>query len=337
MVMLKFVSGVPDGMIETGVSPAVTGNHALVRNRVRRQLRAAMPPVAGFPIVSAEAVRNLIVDEDHVLGIELSGESRAYAINMMGKPESELLNDTIAGLPIAITFCSNCQSPVVFSRRIAAKTLTLHLSGELLAENMIMRDVETGSVWVQLTGEAIEGPLEGQRLEQIPLVWTDWKTWRKRHPETTVPELPNVVQTYRHQPLYSASLTERMFFSGIQLGLTHGEQAKSWPYAQLDRQPVVNDVFSGQPLLIVFDKHTSTAKVYNRRPGDVELTFRWQANQLTDDQTNSTWDHITGRASSGRMKGQRLTPVAGIVSNSRAWRSFHPKSEAWSAEEVQTR
>jgi hypothetical protein len=296
-----------------------------------------MSPVIGFPIVSARAAAKLLVDEDNVLGVELAGESRAYAINMMGRPKAELLNDTIAGKPIAVTFCSTCQSPLVFSRQVEGKTLTLFLSGQLLVENMMMRDAETGSDWVQLTGEAIDGPLKGQRLEPIPVVWTDWKTWRERYPNTTVPDLPNLVQAYRHHRLYSAFPSEQVFFSGIQWGLARGENARSWPYTQLARQPAVNDVFSGQPLLVVFDRRTSTAKMYDRRTGDGELTFHWQGNQLTDDQTSSIWDPITGRAATGPLEGRRLTPIAGTVSLAEAWRMFHPESEIWSAEAVQPR
>jgi hypothetical protein len=304
---------------------------------VRRKLREPLPPVTSFTIVPAQAAGTAIWDEDHVLGIELAGESRAYAINMMGKPESEVLNDTLAGWPIAVTFCGKCLSPLVFSRQVEGETLTLYLNGELLDENMVMRDVETNSDWVQLTGEAIQGPLKGHRLEQIPVLWTDWRTWRDRHPETTLPKLPNVAQNFRHHPLYSAFPEERMLFSEIQWGLARGGKAKSWPFAQLERKPVVNDVFAGQPLLIVFDRRTSTTSAYDRRTGDNELTFRWQANQIADDQTGSVWDPIAGLATKGPLKGRRLSSVPGVVALVTAWRSFYPDSQIWSAEEMPTR
>jgi hypothetical protein len=333
----KSVSDAPNGLIQAPAMPAPSETTALAPTKVHQKLREPMPPVAGFPIVPADAHGVVMLDEDFVLGVEIAGASRAYAINSMGKPESELLNDTLAGQPIAVTFCGACQSPLVFSRRVEGKTLTLHISGELLSDNMIMRDVETDSNWLQLTGEAIDGPLKGHQLEQIPVVWTDWKTWRERHPDTTLPELPNVVQNYRHHELYSAFPLERSFFSGLQWGLARGPKARSWPYAQLKCQPVVNDVFAGQPLLIVFDQRTSTVRAYNRRAGDIELTFGWQADHLTDDQTSSTWDPITGLAVKGLLERRQLTPVAGTVSLDWAWRSFHPESEMWSAQSLPTR
>jgi hypothetical protein len=169
------------------------------------------------------------------------------------------------------------------------------------------------------------------RLEQLPALWTDWKTWRERHPKTTAPDLPRVVQNYRHHLRYSAFTPERSYFSRIQWGLARGEKARSWPYAQLDRQPVVNDVFSGQPLLVVFDRRSSTASAFERRLGDIELTFRWQADRLTDDQTSSIWDPITGVAVKGPLEGRQLAPVSGTTSLDWAWQRFHPESEIWFA------
>jgi hypothetical protein len=313
-----------------GTTPQPDG--ALAPQKMRQKLRNALPPVTTVPILSARAPEAAILDEDFVVGVAVAGLARAYAINMMGKPEAELLNDTIAGRPIAVTFCGTCQSPLVFDRRVEGKTLTLQLNGELLGENMVMRDVETGSIWVQLTGEAIEGPLEGNRLEQIPAVWTDWRTWREEHPETTLLDLPNLVHNYRHHVLYSSFAQERSFFARLQWGLARGGKARSWPYAQLARQPLVNDAFSGQPLLIVFNRQTSTPRAFNRRHSNALLTFHWQGNRVTDQETGSTWNPFTGIAVSGSLQGQSLEPVAGTISLEAAWQRFHPESEIWSAE-----
>jgi hypothetical protein len=326
-----------EDLAETEGSATINGQRMLAPAKKHQKLRKAIPPVTGLSAASPHTAGTALLDEDFVLGVELAGETRAYAINMMGKPESELLNDTLAGRPIAVTFCGTCQSALVFARTIENKTLTLQLSGELLGENMMMRDIETGSDWVQLTGEAIQGPLKGRRLEQIPSVWTDWKTWRDQHPHTTVPDLPNVVQNYRHHPLYSAFPAERSFFADIQWGLAREQKARSWPFAHLDRQPVVNDVFSDQPLLIVFDRRTSTARAYDRRAGDVELTFRLKGNDLADDQTGTIWDPTMGLGVNGPLKGRRLAPVAGTISLNWAWKSFHPEGEIWSAEELPRR
>jgi hypothetical protein len=334
IVAFKFGSMVLSGSIPAEPGLKSTANDARTPEMLRRKLHHPMSPVGGFPSVAVHGVRSPILDEEVVLGVELAGKSRAYVMNAMGSPETELLNDTLAGRSIVVTFCSKCHTALIYSREVEGKALTLYPSGELLADNMIMRDSETGSDWVQVTGEAVDGPLKGHRLELIPAVWTDWKTWRERYPDTTLPDLPKVADEYRHHSLYSAFRPENEFFSRVQWGLARGMKARSWPYAELRQQPIVNDAFAGQPLLVVFDKRTSTTKVFERRTGDRELTFRWQANQLTDEQTSSIWDPITGIAIKGPLEGRRLASVAGVVSLDTVWRSFHPGSETWSAHGV---
>jgi len=321
--------------LQMEMMPSRSVKHAIATDRQRRQLHDPLTPLAGFPIVTAKSAELQIHDEDFVIGVELEGQARAYPINTMGKPESELLNDTLAGRPITVTFCNTCQSPLVFSRQVEGQTLTLFLNGDLLSENMVMKDSETGSEWVQLSGEAIEGPFKGHWLEELPAVWTDWRTWQERHPDTTAPKLPRVVENYQHHPLYSTFPPERSFFSTLQWGLARGDQARSWPYAQLARQPIVNDAFAGQTLLVLFDQRSSTPTAFERRLDDAELTFRQRADGLTDEQTGSLWDPITGRALRGPLKGRRLRPVPGTVSLDWAWRNFHPGTEIWSAAAIE--
>lgn len=62
----------------------------------------------GFPmnvepeIVAADEVD--LGDEDLVMGIVIDGEARAYPVNYMNGPLNEVVNDTLAGEPIASTW-----------------------------------------------------------------------------------------------------------------------------------------------------------------------------------------------------------------------------------------
>jgi hypothetical protein len=292
---------------------------------------APNPPLVSVPVVTVQASGREIRDEYFVVGVELNGESRAYALNMLSRPDHHVIDDTLGGQPIAVTWCGLCQSPVVYARRVAGRTLTLFVSGDVYGENMMMKDVETGSDWPQMLGEAIKGPLDGESLERIPAVWTDWKTWRTEHPETTVLKLPQTVDYYRHDPPSSSSSREKQYFSNLQWGFVRGGKALSWPLRELAHHPAVNDSFAGLPLVIVFESRSATITAFERRVGGTELTFRWEADGLIDDQTCSVWDPVIGRAIRGTLAGRRLTPVAGIVSHLRAWRTLHPDSEVRTA------
>ena len=48
----------------------------------------------------------------------------------------------------------------------------------------VLRDIETGSLWQVLTGQAVDGPLFGQRLERLPSHYSFWFAWSDFHPAT---------------------------------------------------------------------------------------------------------------------------------------------------------
>ena len=251
---------------------------------------------------------------------------RAYPLNMLSRPDRHVLNDTLSGRPIAVTWCGLCQSPLVFDRQADGRTLVFFVPGGLYGENMAIQDVETGSRWAQLLGAAVEGPHAGKSLDQLPAVWTDWKTWRTEHPGTTVLKLSYSIDYYRHDP--SPASLERRYLSSLQWGLVRDGQALSWPFKELARQQVVNDELAGLPLLIVYDPKTSTLTAFERRVGDDVPTFRKVPDGLVDDRTSSVWNPVTGRAIRGPLVGRRLNPVSGVISHLRAWRTFHPASES---------
>jgi Protein of unknown function (DUF3179) len=285
------------------------------------------PPVTYVPVVNVEGAREDVQDECYVVGVELNGESRAYPLNMLSRPDQHVLNDILGGQPIAVTWCGLCQSPLVYARRVEDHTLTFYVAGYLYGENMVIKDMETGSNWPQMAGEALDGPLKGKSLDRMPMVWTDWKSWRTDHPETTLAKLTQTVDYYRHDSEPAGLAFQTRLFSNFQWGFVRQGKALSWPLKEFASLPAVNDTFEGLPLVVVYDSRSVTIAAFERRLGDTELTFHWGAEGLVDDQTSSVWDPVTGRAIRGKLTDRRLTPVAGIVSHIRAWRSLHPETE----------
>ena len=166
--------------------------------------------------------------------------------------------------------------------------------------------------------------MTGKSLEQIPSVWTDWKSWRMEHPDTTVPKIAPTVNYYRHDPDPTIASAEERYFSNMQWGLVRGDKSLSWPLEEVARRGVVNDSLAGLPLVVVFERKSATISAFERRVGDIELTFHADAHGLVDDQTGSQWDRVTGRAVQGALAGRRLIPVAGMISHHRAWRTLFP-------------
>lgn len=195
----------------------------------------------------------------------------------------------------------------------------------LWERSLVMRDEETGSLWSHLLGRCMQGPLEGAELEALPSVMTDWKTWRAEHPDTTVLMMSRTSVNFRRE-IYREP-------SRFVVGMAEGETARAWPFDQLVRRPVVNDQFSARPVLIVFDRPSGTAFIYDRTVGSRTLSFTLRDGSLVDEQTESRWSAARGEAIDGPLRGTRLAPLVGIVSFRRAWDTFHPDSQYWSAED----
>ncbi|MGF1651302.1 MAG: DUF3179 domain-containing (seleno)protein [Hyphomicrobiaceae bacterium] len=146
-------------------------------------------PAADNPPVSSAEDATWLKDDDIVFGIEVNGEHRAYPRRIM--EVREMINDTLGGRHLAIPYCTLCgaaqayftdQLPEGIDRPI------LRTSGLLMRSNKVMFDIKTYSVFDTFLGKAVTGPLAQRKLhlKQASVVTTDWGTWRKTHPGTTV-------------------------------------------------------------------------------------------------------------------------------------------------------
>jgi hypothetical protein len=126
--------------------------------------------------------------DEIVFGAVVDGQARAYPLRILG--HHELANDTLGGVPVMLVYCSLCRSAILFDRRMGGATLTFETSGLLLESNKVMVDAETDTLWEQLTGAAIAGPHEGERLALLPSVVMAWADWVATYPDGEVLALP---------------------------------------------------------------------------------------------------------------------------------------------------
>src|SRR5262249_38918629 len=145
---------------------------------------------------------------------------------------------------------------IVYARELDGRILTLAVKGELWQDSMVFYDNETWSRWSQMTGEAKTGTLRGKRLQPLPSVLTDWESWRRQHPDGKVTVLPHAVREFQ-RGFYRT-------FENFVLGIAAGDAAKAWGFEALNRAPVVNDEWQGQPVVVLFDRERVTARLYQR-------------------------------------------------------------------------
>jgi len=146
-------------------------------------------PAADNPEVSSAADATWLKDDDVVFGVEVNGEYRAYPRQIM--EVREMVNDTLGGRDLGIPYCTLCGAAQAYFTDGLAPGIErpiLRTSGLLIRSNKVMYDLTTWSVFDTFLGKAVTGPLaeKGVQLEQATVITTDWGTWKKEHPETTV-------------------------------------------------------------------------------------------------------------------------------------------------------
>jgi len=177
------------------------------------------PPKDGIPALSdPQFIRigdeNRIDEREPVVTVEIEGEiPRAYPIRYL--TWHEIVNDTVGGVPYAVTYCPLCNSAPTFDRRVNGRLLTFGVTGKLRDSNLIMYDRETESWWQQAVGEGIVGEFTGVELTQLPSWMESWAEFKARNPNGLVMAQPAYPRTYGRNPCVSYDSSSRPFlFNG---------------------------------------------------------------------------------------------------------------------------
>ncbi|MEM6888108.1 MAG: DUF3179 domain-containing (seleno)protein [Pseudomonadota bacterium] len=146
-------------------------------------------PAADNPEVSSAEGASWLKDDDIIFGISINGEHRAYPRRIM--EVREMVNDTLGGRDLGIPYCTLCGAAQAYFTdgfQEGVERPILRTSGLLSRSNKVMYDIKTFSVFDTFLGHAVTGPLAERelQLEQATVITTDWGTWKREYPETTV-------------------------------------------------------------------------------------------------------------------------------------------------------
>jgi len=139
-----------------------------------------IPAIDEPKFVSVDEADEWLEDREPVIELELEGEARAYPIQIL--IWHEIVNDTVAGRPVAVTFCPLCNTALVFDRELDGQVLDFGTTGNLRSSDLVMYDRQTESWWQQFGGDAVVGELAGAELEHIPARIVAWEDFAARHP-----------------------------------------------------------------------------------------------------------------------------------------------------------
>ena len=353
---IRAVSASPAAPFDTSGWKTDFGRHSVPLT----EIMSGGPPKDGIPaidrpeFVSVSSAGEWLKLKEPVILFERDGDARAYPLQIL--IWHEIANDTVRGLPVAITFCPLCHTAIAFDRRAAGRVLDFGTTGKLRFSDLVMYDRQTESWWQQAAGEAIVGTLTGTRLTPLPAQIVSWDTFKRTFAGGTVlSRRTGHRRAYGQNPyagydsidaspfLYRGPKDSRLRPMERVVTVSIGADDVAYPFGTLERVHVVNDTAGGKAIAVFFgngvtsaldqpsiaaSREIGTAGAFNRTINGRTLTFGWTGDRVVDRETRSTWN-ILGTAAAGRLKGARLTSVVHGQQFWFSWAVFRPKTRVY--------
>lgn len=290
-----------------------------------KRLRDAIPPIHEPVYESISEAAKWLKPTDELLAYSTNGNSWAYPIRILNF--HEIVNETLEGESVLISYCPLCFSGIVYSRNLKGKTLTFGNTSALYDSDMVMLDYETGSYWWQVAGKAIVGSLTGEQLAPLASNMISFQDWTHLHPNGLVLsrdtgfERPYERDSFAGYDQYLnqgnfafpvTSETEQLLnLSALQpatrvLAVQLNDETKAYPLEE-NVERVIHDELAGQSI-VVFQKGLSAAAFLKNIAGE-SMSFEHKPQGFNDKETQSSWD-LAGRATEGDLKGSELPALS---------------------------
>lgn len=326
------------------------------------ELQAGGPPKDGIPsvdepkfIAPAEA-QAWLRDEEPVIALEVQGKARAYPLQIL--TFHEIVNDRVAGVPVAVTFCPLCYSAIVFERTLDGEPVEFGVSGLLRHSDLVMYDRKTETLWQQLNGTAIVGDLAGRQLERLPSQIISFEQFRTSYPNGQIlSRATGYMKPYGQNPyagyddidkkpfLYRGDTDDRLPPMEKVVAVTLNGQDKAYAHRVTREERVIHDSIGGQDVVVFHSggavsalddaqisrsKEVGSTGVFVPRAEGQSLTFRYADGQFVDEETGSIWT-VTGRAVSGPLEGAQLRRISHGDYFAFAWFAFKPETKLYAS------
>ena len=340
------LAGINTGIWETNFSKHSVPYNEIFSGGVPRD---GIPPIDDPRFVSVDDADEWLDEKEPVIALEIDGEAKAYPLQIL--TWHEIANDTLAGVPVSVTFCPLCNSAIVFDRRLDGDVYDFGVSGNLRNSDLIMWDRQTQSWWQQLTGEAIVGQLTGAQLDILPATLTAWQDFKVTYPDALVLSRDTGHRrSYGANPyagydevgrspfLFFGEEDDRLLPMERVAAVSVGRQSAAFPFSSLESERVVHHTLGVQDLVVFFkpgarsaldqrsiadSREVGSTAIFLRDLDGQLLTFAPDGEEFVDQETGTRWN-VFGQGVSGSHAGRRLTPVEHANHFWFAWAAFRP-------------
>ncbi len=320
------------------------------------------PPKDGIPaidhpkFVSVAEAGVWLKPVEPVIFFQIGDDARAYPIQIF--MWHEIVNDTVGGVPVVVTFCPLCNTAIAFERTATSgQVLDFGTTGRLRYSNLIMYDRPTETWWQQATGEAIAGELTGTQLVFRPASIISWADFKAAQPDGKVLSRDTGFdRPYGENPYlgYDDVNNPPFLYRGPEtpgvlppvarvLTIDLNGEAVAYPYDALKEVGVVNDTVGGKDVVVFWAAGTASAldagtvaggrdvgaaNAYARTLDGQTLTFALVDARMVDKETGSEWN-VLGQAVRGKLAGKQLTPVVAVNHFWFSWAAFKPQTRIY--------
>ena len=267
------------------------------------------------------------VDSDRlIIGVVIHDIAKAYPIRFMGYHHQVL--DTLGGKPIIVTYCTVCRTGRVYEPIVNGKQESFRLVG-MDHFNAMLEDKTTGSWWRQVTGEAIAGPLKGQRLPEVYSQQSSLSEWLRRYPNSLIMQADSAyMDEYSKNNDYETGKSKKSLTGTDSLswqpkswviGVKVGSHTKAYDWNRLKAERLIHDQVKGTPVLIVLNKDTVNFLAFERP--DSNSRFTLHDNELT------LGNHHFATDGKGIDTSFNLKPLPAYQEFWHSWKFFNPGTE----------
>lgn len=229
--------------------------------------------------------------DDLVMTLDMDGQSYAYPVGIMNW--HEIVNHDIGNRPVLVTFCPLCGTGMIFDPVVDGEALTFGVSGLLHNSDLLMYDHQTLSLWSQIPGKAIAGPMAGKTMDRIQGRHELWGKWLQRDAgERHVLSTDTGHQRdYQRSPYGDYGYSDRVYFPVSAesrqyhpktwvIGLELAGEARVWPFPELEAVSTpLDDVIGGQAVTVHYDPEVPSAWVVDDSGQELPTTrafwFAW--------------------------------------------------------------
>lgn len=278
-VIIETEDGVRTIMETNGVK------HSIPLDEIQTLLaRDGIPSIDNPKFISVIDAEEWLNDEEPGIAFSRGNTNRFYPYLIL--VWHEIVNDTVDGERILITYCPLCLTGFVLDPVVKGERVEFGTSGKLWKSNLIMYDRKTDSLWSQVLTEAITGEMTGTKLSVLPSDQMRYGEWKKKYPlgEVLSRDTGGFSKSYGRYPyaggdyfgvdglsLRMVNPTDtRLPNDAFVFGITVNEKTKAYHTEAVKKKGVVVDEFAGETFILRYDTEFDVTRMFRKLPDGSE-------------------------------------------------------------------